>query len=423
MKSPIAGVAVLLAACLSTAACGAQGGGESDSGTLRISWFGNDVRNAAIQKAIKEFEKQNSHIKVKTEYTPFDSYADKLATQFAANDAPDMVMLDETRLGEYADRGALLDLGDSIDTSKFDANAASAGETADGAFGITAGLNAMAILANPELFKKAGVELPDDGQWTWDDYSKVAAEVTENSAKGVYGSAAPNFGPGLELWLRQQGKSVYTNDGKLGYTAADAAPYFTYLKSLGADKAIPPASVIVEGQQGLEQSGSATNKAALGWFWNSALGPVNTASGQEMTVLRPPSEAGDASSAGLFYKADSLWAVNARSEKAAAAKKLIDFLVNSPDAGKHLLTNVGVPANSEVRAALEGKLDPSSEASSAYIDKISSELGPKRPTIPAGGGVFDATIGRVALDVLFGKQTPEEAAEKLVSEMSTAIKG
>jgi multiple sugar transport system substrate-binding protein len=414
---------VLLTSVLAAGGCGmgSSGGGE-ESATLRVACFGNDQRTQRMQVAATAFEAANAGMHVQLECIGFASYFDKLATQFAANDAPDVVMLSDQFLGEYADRGALEELGSSVDTSKFSELAAAEGTTAEGRFGVAAGLNTMTILVNPDLFKAAGVDVPDDTTWTWEQYADVAAKVTAGSPKTVYGSAAPNFGPALELWLRQRGKSMYSTDGGLGFSAQDAGVFLAYLKGLGSDRAIPPASVVTEQHKALEQSGVATNKSAMGWHWSSTFGAVAKASGANLTILRPPSTSGSAQDAALFFKPDSLWTVNSRTKSAETAQRFIDFMVNSPEAGRAMLTSLGVPANSQVREAITGELTASDKAALEYVDKIAKDLGQQRPAIPAGGGTLDNTLNRHAMDVLFGRQAPDEAATKFVDDMNSAIK-
>ena len=132
---------------------------------LRFSWWGGDKRAQLTQAAIAAFEAENPNIKIKPEYGDWSGYWDKLATQVAANDAPDIIQMDEKYITEYSSRGALLDLSKyDIDTSKLDEAALNAGKSEDGLTGIAAGINAATILANPAVFKAAGVELPDDKQ-------------------------------------------------------------------------------------------------------------------------------------------------------------------------------------------------------------------------------------------------------------------
>lgn len=428
MRSATIRLCALLSATFLASACGIMPGGGGDgggdasgSGTLRVACFGNDQRVKRIETAAKAFE-QSGGVKVQLECTGFANYFDKLATQFAAKDAPDVVMLTDQFLGEYADRGAVKNLGDSVDTGKFDDLSAAEGTTSKGRFGVAAGLNTMTILANPDMLKAAKVSLPDDKTWTWDQYADLAAKITKNGKKKTYGSDAPNFGGAFELWLRQHGKSSYTDQGGLGFDAAAVEDYLEFVQGLGKRRAIPPASVVTEQTKALEQSGVATNKSAMGWFWNSAAPAINKASGSDIAVLRPPSTSGSSSEAEFYLKPDSLWSVNSGAKDTDQATKFVDFMVNDSKAGDALLTSLGVPPNSDVRDAIADKVKGVDKETFDYVQEIEGELGDKRAAIPAGGGVLDKTMSRYALDVLFDRQTPKAAAKEFVEKMTTAIK-
>ena len=154
-------VAAAAAVVLALSACGGGAAPQSADGKveLRFSWWGGDKRAQLTQAAIAAFEAENPNIKIKPEFGDWSGYWDKLATQVAANDAPDIIQMDEKYITEYSSRGALLDLSKyDIDTSKFDEAALNAGKNEDGLTGIAAGINAATILANPAVFKAAGVE-------------------------------------------------------------------------------------------------------------------------------------------------------------------------------------------------------------------------------------------------------------------------
>ena len=81
-----------------------------------------------------------------------DRLLGQLATTVAANDAPDIIQMDEKYLREYADRGALLDLKkrrQCLDTGEFEPDTLGAGEFDGGQYGLNAGINAFAIVVNP----------------------------------------------------------------------------------------------------------------------------------------------------------------------------------------------------------------------------------------------------------------------------------
>ncbi|MET3367019.1 UNVERIFIED_CONTAM: hypothetical protein ABIE34_000240 [Jeotgalibacillus campisalis] len=78
-----------------TTGCSSPTSNQAEDGPveIRFSWWGNATRAELTNKAIKEFEAANPNIKVKPEYGDIGGYFDKLATQVAANDAPDVITM------------------------------------------------------------------------------------------------------------------------------------------------------------------------------------------------------------------------------------------------------------------------------------------------------------------------------------------
>lgn len=97
--------------------------------------------------------------------------------------------MDPGYLGEYAGRGALLEITD-VDLSKFDQAVADSGKVDGKQYAVTSGVNAHVVLANPALLAQSGITLPDDKTWTWDEYISTTAEITNATPDGVYGSAS-----------------------------------------------------------------------------------------------------------------------------------------------------------------------------------------------------------------------------------------
>ena len=372
-------VAAAAAVVMALSACGGGGAPQSDGGPveLRFSWWGSDKRAQVTQAAIAAFEAENPNIKIKPEYGDWSGYWDKLATQVAANDAPDIIQMDEKYITEYSTRGALLDLSKyEIDTSKLDEAALNAGKGEKGLTGIAAGINAATILANPAVFQAAGVELPDDKTWTWDDFERISAELTAKSPKGTYGAAAYGTDEAsLGVWLRQNGKTLYTSDGKLGFEPGDIAEWWAFLKQLSENKAVPSASEVVEAEAApLDQSGLATGKNGLAFWWSNQLPALEKAAGSDLRILRFPSTTGKAADAQLWYKASQFWSASSRTKHPEETAKFINFLANNEKAGEALLADRGVHPNTDVRAAIESKLTPADIKVVNFIDQIKDEL-------------------------------------------------
>jgi multiple sugar transport system substrate-binding protein len=407
-------------------ACGGGAAPQSDGGPveLRFSWWGSDKRAQVTQAAIAAFEAENPNIKIKPEYGDWSGYWDKLATQVAANDAPDIIQMDEKYITEYSTRGALLDLSKyEIDTSKLDEAALNAGKGEKGLTGIAAGINAATILANPAVFKAAGVELPDDKTWTWDDFERISAEVTANSPKGTYGAAAYGTDEAsLGVWLRQNGKSLYTSDGKLGFEPSDVAGWWANLKELSEKKAVPTASEVVEAEAApLDQSGLAVGKNGLAFWWSNQLPALEKAAATDLQILRFPSTTGKAADAQLWYKASQFWSASSRTKHPEETAKFINFLANSEKAGEALLADRGVYPNSDVRAAIESKLTPADIKVVKFIDQIKDELGEAPAPPPKGAGAIQEIVKRYTSEVLFNRLSTEDAGKKAVDEMKSAI--
>lgn len=422
-----AAVAAAAVAVFALSACGAGAAPKSADGVveLRFTWWGGDKRAQMTQAAIAQFEAENPNIRVKPEFGDWSGYWDKLATQTAANDAPDIIQMDEKYITEYSSRGALLDLSKyGIDTSRLDEAALNAGRSGKGLTGIAAGINAATILANPAVFQAAGVPLPDDTKWTWEDFGRIAAEVTAKSPKGTYGSAAYGTDEAsLGVWLRQNGRSLYTADGKLGFEPGDIAGWWAFLKQLSQNKAVPPAAEVVEADAApLDQSGLATGKNAMAFWWSNQAPALEKASGGDLKILRFPSKSGSAADAKLWYKASQFWSASSRTKHPAEAAKFIDFLANNVKAGEALLADRGVYPNSDVRAAIQPKLTPADVKVVDFIDRIKDELGEAPAPPPKGAGAMQEIIKRYTSEVLFDRLSPEDAGQKATDEMKKAIR-
>ncbi|GAA3704513.1 extracellular solute-binding protein [Zhihengliuella alba] len=415
--------AIAAVSALALTACG--GGGEAAEGeggkvTLRFTWWGSDSRADTTNKIIEAYEAQNPDVDIKGEYGDWSGYWDKLATQVASNEAPDIIQMDDKYLREYADRGALLDL-EGVDVSKFDEGAVENGRTDDGMFGVTTGINAMVLMANPALFEEAGLELPDDTTWTWEDYAEITQQITEG-VEGKYGATGPNEPAGLQIWLRQDGKSLTTDQGELGFEEADLESYFQHHLDLLKNGSYPQASVIAEDQSpGPDQSLTGTGGAALGMWWTNQLSALSGSAGVDLVPLRMPTHTGDSKDAGLWYKSSMLMSGSAQTEHPEEVKDFIDFFVNSQEAGELNLTDRGLPSNSDVREQVIGSLEGPDATSAEFIADIEDELGPQEAVPAMGFSELQDIIYRYELEVFFERQSPADAAKKAHQEMAAAI--
>lgn len=415
--------ALALAGCGSTTPTtspSAAGSSAAGPASLRFTWWGNATRHEATQKILDLFMQANPEIKVTGEPGDFAAYFDKLATMVAGGTAPDVITLGGAYLPEYAGRGALADLTSiGYDSSAIDAGAVENGKIKGKLYGATTGVNTIGCIVNTKLFGAAGVALPDDEKWTWDDYSRIATEITSKSPAGTFGASGGLTHDTLDLFSRQRGEKLYTEDGKLGLTEKTVADFLAYSLAVVKSKGAPPATIIQEQLNiATEQTLMSTNKAGMALTWSNFLTPMSKASGSELKLLKLPSES---AKPGIWLQSSQYFAVNSKSKSPQAAAKLVSFLLNSVDAGKIVMNDRGVPTNAKVREAVSGSLTPVGKAEVDYIARIGKMT--LQPTFigPTGSTKIQDITNRALSDVLFERKSAADAAKGWLTESKQAI--
>jgi multiple sugar transport system substrate-binding protein len=132
-----------------------------------------------------------------TQHIPNAGYVEKISTQLAAGDPPDIAYLDETQAFPWAAEGKLLDLTPYFDGQPERTLVKNIVYRA-GDHLIGTGLATGVILTyyNKDIFDKAGVPYPParaDQAWTWDEFLANAKKLTKDRAG--HDAADPAFDP------------------------------------------------------------------------------------------------------------------------------------------------------------------------------------------------------------------------------------
>lgn len=418
-------MAGVVSAALFVACAGSPAGGDGSEEppqdvVLRFAWWGSDTRHELTQQAIDIFEEDNPGIRVDGEFSDFGSYWERLATTMAAGNPPDVMQFDEMYLREYADRGVLADLSTmAIDTSDFQDVVLATGNNGAGLTGLSVGVTGPVMVASPSAFESAGVEMPAD-DWSWDDYIRISAAVSEATESGIWGSETLGFEvSGLNVWARQHGESLYGEDG-LGLSEETIASFWEMILRAQEEGATPPPShAVEEAARSMEQSGLAAGSLALGEWWSHNLAVLDEASGEELVLLRMPGVA--AVEGSDYLKSAMYWSISARSEHPDEAALFVDFLANDERVAELFLADRGIPSNLRTREAVADLLGPSDRRVLEYIDRLADEVGDPSPTAPAGAGASQTVLQRYTSEVLFETMTPREAAAAFHQEISSNL--
>jgi multiple sugar transport system substrate-binding protein len=418
-------VAVLAVAALAAvgAACGDDDSGSGgEKVTLRFTWWGNADRAELTEKAIDLFEAKYPNIKVETSFAEFNAYFQKMATEVAGGSAPDVLQMDYRYIREYADRGVLLEFGTSgaqVDTSKMSQSLLKGGTIGGKLYSIPMGQNTQVFSYDPAVWQTAGATPPKDG-WTWTDLEQSALKVSQSTANKVRGLV--DFGPiedWFEVWLRQQGKTLYTDSGQLGYGAAEVRQYWELADKLRRSGATTQADVTSK-MDGSQANDPVTQKiASSGFGYDSGFTPKSwEILGREMKLSPFPTSG---SELGQYAKPSMLVSIAKRSKNPKEAAQLISFLLNDKEAGNVLGISRGLPVNSEIREAVGGALTGPPKVGFEYEKVVIPRLKDAPPPPPKGAGAVKAAFQRVYDDVMFQRSSIQAAADKFMGETKQAL--
>lgn len=160
-------LSILLAAMLLCVAMAplATAGAEQEPVTLRVTWWGSQTRHDLTMAAIEKFEEKYPYITVEAEFTSWDGYWSKLATQVAGGLMPDVIQMDYQYLNQYAQSGVLADLtpffeSGAIDVSNVAQSVIDSGAVNGTVYALSTGTNALATFYRKDVLDEAGVEMP-----------------------------------------------------------------------------------------------------------------------------------------------------------------------------------------------------------------------------------------------------------------------
>jgi len=266
------------------------------------------------------------------------------------------------------------------------------------------------------------MDLPDDKTWTWDQMMEVGAEVSSKAGVPFGVSELMGSDAMFGTFVRQHGKELFTENG-LGFDVAEAQAWYELMVKGQKAKALgTPEQISEESGKPLDQNAIVTGRAAMQYMNSNQLEAVNAASKQEMSILRGPSMTGKATDRKTWYKASMLWSASAKTKNPDAAIAWINWFANSQEAADIDRAERGIPPNSDLLAAVTPKLSKAQQVVAKYITDIKSEVGETPIAPPPGGGTLASVLFRHGTDVLFGRTSAADGAQKFVDEVKSNLK-
>lgn len=177
---------------LGLAACGSFGGGgsddESSDGTITFWQYYGDREmptGGPLYDVLEAYDKQHDDVEVDIRYIPFEDFNRTLQQAAAADELPDVALINAFDTQNMAEAGIISDLSDRVEKwGQKDAYFPTSWETTqvDGAtYGIPHVADAYAVYYNKDLLKAANLQPPK----TWDEMESTAAELGGNGKYGL----------------------------------------------------------------------------------------------------------------------------------------------------------------------------------------------------------------------------------------------
>ncbi|MDF2950664.1 MAG: hypothetical protein K0S18_247, partial [Anaerocolumna sp.] len=202
---------------------------------LRFMWWGGETRHKATVDALELYKEAKPNVTVKTEYSGWDGYFDKLTTD------------------EYIEKG-LIDVSNlsqaTLDMYRIDGKL----------YAIPAGVSTSLLFYNKDYFDQAGVEYPTDS-WTWEDYMEAARKLTmDTNGDGeidVWGTAYLEDPAGADITFK---KYVYERGGKLwsddlksvAFNSAEGLAAVEFIKKPLEEGIMPPLEITASNPQNVD---------------------------------------------------------------------------------------------------------------------------------------------------------------------------
>ncbi len=342
---------VLLAGC-----------GEQKVQKISFSWWGNDDRHQATQKAIEAFNAAHQgKIEVVGQPSGFGNLDEVFATRYAGGNPSDVMTVNYPWVLQYSPKGdGFYDLGkvkDIFDFSQYDPKFLASGKTGGFQQVIPYGQNTLCFFANKSAYQRVGIsEIPK----TFEEYKAAAQKFTAKNPK-TYLIVSPTFRFAAIYYLQQKtGKGEFADDLSMNYTVND------YKEALAWYKNLVDAHVFCSRKDYIENVGTNPVSIAqnakyiqggyvgvLEWSGGVASNAATLAEkGDQMVIADLPLIDG-AVFKGTIAKPSMTFAISKNSKSPRAAAEFLQYILNDPAGVKLMGSTRGMVASKSAKAELE----------------------------------------------------------------------
>lgn len=406
-------------------AAGVVSRAQAQDAALRLFWWGGQARADRTLAVADAFAASTGKPEPQGEFLAWNDYWPRLATQVAGGNAPDVYQMDYRFIVEYATRNAIAPLdefiGGALNLDDFDQDQLEGGKVNGQLYGLSLGANSVATLINTTAFEEAGIA-PPDMSWSYESFPEIGeAFLSKNIRGGMKAMSDGSYNePGLDNWIRQRGKPLYTPEGKLGPDTDDMVDWFRMWNGFREKGYIVAAEDQALDTGAPEVSMVSLQKSALQPSNSNQLVVYQSINPDKLSITSYPRLAPGVGG-GHYRKPSQFWSISGTSANKEEAAKFLSFFVNDIEAGKVLGVERGIPCSAAVRDAVSPLLNEQDQIALNFVANLGDLIGPLPASPPNAAGEIDTSLLRtLGQEVAFGGRSAEDAGKFFVEE-ATAI--
>ncbi|MCC7208577.1 MAG: carbohydrate ABC transporter substrate-binding protein [Anaerolineae bacterium] len=394
---------------------------QDDEVTLQLAWWGGDQRAAMYNKIADLYEELNPNVTIEREFAGFDAYFERLATQVAGGNPPDVLHMHQFRVAGFVDRSAMLDLtplvdAGTIDLSKFAPGIVDTGRVDGKIYMVTLGNSAPGTHYNARLLEETDVEAPTY-EWTWDDFVALATELAGKLPEGVYASAdtANSFDIAFEPYVRQRGYKLFEGEA-IGFPKEVLVDWWTIWQTLREAGALPPIELTVERMaDGVENNVLVTGDAALMMLSGNQHRLYQQNTEDELGLTSIP-RANDPEGRFGDVVGGAYIGLSASTEHVEEAAAFLNWFVNSEEAARIFNGEHGPVGNAEMQALIADQQQPADKRLADLMAFYAQDV--MNPDVrPSAAAEVAAAYQRFYQELAFGNYgSVEEAVDAFFDE-------
>ncbi|MGC5021526.1 ABC transporter substrate-binding protein [Micromonospora sp. DT47] len=389
---------------------------------LSVFWWGSTGRAQATERALRLYSTRNPRVTFRVTWQAQGGYYDRLGTQAAGGNVPDLFQLDDSVLAEYAQRGITLDLSGYVadgrlELSSLPTGLADYGKLDGRTHGVAAAQTHAAVVYNKDLLRRLDVPAPTTGM-PWADYLDWAARVTRASVGRVAGTMDPSGDQrALWLWLRGQGGKFYQGR-QLGFGSGALLDWFETWQRARTDRATPAAALVDRADGGdVTRQLVVTGHTAASFAWSHQLPELQRYTDDELALTGFPGPP-----AAQWDRAAMYWAGFHGTRYPGVVADVINFLTTNGEAGRILGTERGLPASRIVRRAVTQTLDDPVVARVAALgESLGEQVGPAPAPPPKGHGQVRALLAASARNIRSGRAGARATTSLFMAQAQAAL--